>query len=70
MVTEIGRQPWAIQHVLLTADAVTPAAAVRPVFFSFAVLYLLLGAMVVYLLNALRGGPESVPAPQAVPGLS
>lgn len=54
LVTEMGRQPWVIQNVLRTADAVTTASGVLPVFWIFTLLYLLLGAMVVLLLRTLR----------------
>ena len=50
MVTEIGRQPWIIQGVLLTRDAVTPMPGLIVPFLLFTLLYLGLGAMVVLLL--------------------
>jgi cytochrome d ubiquinol oxidase subunit I len=50
-VTEVGRQPWIIQHVLRTSDAVTPAAGVPAMFYTFSALYLLLGTTVVVLLR-------------------
>jgi cytochrome d ubiquinol oxidase subunit I len=47
MVTELGRQPWIIQGVMLTADAVTPMPGIAVPFALFTLLYLLLGAVVV-----------------------
>jgi cytochrome d ubiquinol oxidase subunit I len=55
MVTEMGRQPWVIQHVMRTSEAVTPAAGVPAMFFAFSGLYGLLGATVVVLLRRLAG---------------
>lgn len=53
VVTETGRQPWVIQGVMRTAEAVTPATEVPEMFFGFSVLYLLLGVTVVLLLRRL-----------------
>lgn len=53
IVTEVGRQPWVIQGVMRTSDGVTPAEGVATVFYGFAVLYLLLGATVLWLLHNL-----------------
>ena len=64
MVTEVGRQPWVINGVLRPADAVTPNEAVKPVFYSFGVLYIILAAAVIFLLTQLAK-PEAVAAPQA-----
>ena len=50
-VTEVGRQPWIIHGVLRTADAVTPMPGLVVPFLIFTLLYLLLGAIVVYLLR-------------------
>ncbi|MBX6312842.1 MAG: cytochrome ubiquinol oxidase subunit I [Isosphaeraceae bacterium] len=71
VVTEVGRQPWAINGVLRTSEAVTPAAGVTGIFFAFALLYLVLGGTVVLLLWNLRSaGPDAVRAPQEVPAPS
>jgi cytochrome d ubiquinol oxidase subunit I len=56
-VAEVGRQPWVIDHVMRTADAVTPAHGVPLTFFAFCVLYALLGTVLVVLLRALATGP-------------
>lgn len=50
-VTEVGRQPWVIYGILRTRDAVTPMPGLIVPFVSFTVLYLLLGAIVVFLLS-------------------
>ena len=49
-VTEVGRQPWIIQGVLLVRDAVTPMPGLIVPFLSFTALYLFLGVVVVWLL--------------------
>lgn len=50
MVTEVGRQPWVINGVLRTADAVTTADSVHETFFLFTLLYIVLTVTVVVLL--------------------
>jgi cytochrome d ubiquinol oxidase subunit I len=49
-VTEVGRQPWIIQGVLRTADAVTPMPGLIVPFLLFSLLYCFLGVIVVWLL--------------------
>lgn len=49
-VSELGRQPWAVYHVLRTSQAVTPVSEVPISFFGFSLLYLGLGAALVVLL--------------------
>jgi cytochrome bd ubiquinol oxidase subunit I len=58
--TEIGRQPWIIQDLMRTADAVSPhgAAEVGFTLAVFIVVYVLLfGAGTAYGLHIIRGGP-------------
>jgi cytochrome bd ubiquinol oxidase subunit I len=50
-VTEVGRQPWIVYGILRTADAVTPMPGLVVPFLVFSLLYLLLGAIVVYMLR-------------------
>jgi len=50
MVTELGRQPWAVYGVLRTADAVTPMPGLIVPFLTFTMLYCFLGVIVVWLL--------------------
>ena len=64
IVTEVGRQPWIINGVLRTADAVTPAEGVPAMFFGFTALYLILGTSVAFLLRGLRAGDRRVEPPQ------
>jgi cytochrome d ubiquinol oxidase subunit I len=50
-VTEVGRQPWVVQGIVRTADAVTPMPGLVVPFLVFTVLYVLLGAIVVYMMR-------------------
>ena len=50
VVTEVGRQPWIIQGVMRTAEAVTPVPGLIVPFFTFTLLYLFLAAVVAWLL--------------------
>jgi len=52
-VTEVGRQPWVVQGILRTADAVTPMPGLVVPMLTFALLYLGLGAIVVTLIVAI-----------------
>jgi cytochrome d ubiquinol oxidase subunit I len=49
-VTEVGRQPWIINGVLRTRDAVTPMPGLIVPFLLFTLLYFFLGAIVAWLL--------------------
>jgi cytochrome d ubiquinol oxidase subunit I len=46
VVTEVGRQPWIVQGVLRTADAVTPMPGLVVPFLGFTMLYLVLAVVV------------------------
>ena len=50
-VTELGRQPWVIQGVMKTADAVTPMPGLLVPFALFTALYIVLAAVVVALIR-------------------
>jgi cytochrome d ubiquinol oxidase subunit I len=50
LVTEWGRQPWIVRGLMRTAEAVTPFRPLAVPFATFALVYLLLGAIVVNLL--------------------
>jgi cytochrome d ubiquinol oxidase subunit I len=52
-VTEVGRQPWVVQGVLRTADAVTPMPGLIVPMIVFTVLYIVLGAIVITLMRSL-----------------
>lgn len=63
MVTEAGRQPWIVYHILRTAQGVTPAGGVPLTFFGFGVLYTGLGIVLALLLRRLAtGAPVPTPA--------
>jgi len=49
-VTEVGRQPWIIQGVMRTADAVTPMPGIAYSFYLFTAVYFSLSLIVVFLL--------------------
>lgn len=49
-VTEVGRQPWVVQGVLRTADAVTPVPGLAGSLVLFVALYLFLSAVVAWVL--------------------
>lgn len=50
LVTEWGRQPWIIHGVMRTSQAVTPVPHLAAPFWTFTLVYLFLGAVVVFLL--------------------
>ena len=50
IVTEVGRQPWVVQGVMRTADAVTPMPGLVVPMTLFTILYLVLAAIVVRLI--------------------
>jgi cytochrome d ubiquinol oxidase subunit I len=49
-VTEVGRQPWIIQGVLRTADAVTPMPGIGYSFYLFSLVYISLSIIVSFML--------------------
>jgi cytochrome d ubiquinol oxidase subunit I len=51
-VTEVGRQPWIVRGVMLTADAVTPMPGLVVPLVAFTALYVFLGVVVLVLLRA------------------
>ncbi|HZS08231.1 MAG TPA: cytochrome ubiquinol oxidase subunit I [Blastocatellia bacterium] len=69
VVTEVGRQPWIIQGVLRTAEAVTPMPGLIVPFITFLLLYLFLAAAVIWLLwRQVASSPHVVPAEPQPPG--
>jgi cytochrome d ubiquinol oxidase subunit I len=50
-VTEVGRQPWIIQGIMRTADAVTPMPGIAYSFYLFTAVYLSLSIAVIFLLH-------------------
>lgn len=51
MVTELGRQPWTIYHLMRTKDAVTSMPNVTFTFLTMTAVYMILGVIVVWLLS-------------------
>ena len=51
MVTELGRQPWIIQGIMRTRDAVTSMPRLAIPFFSITAIYLLLALIVIVLMK-------------------
>jgi cytochrome d ubiquinol oxidase subunit I len=78
LVTEWGRQPWIVRGLMRTAEAVTPFPALAPPFWIFTLVYLLLGAVVVYLIARqvratvapASGGTGPAAGPKEVPGVA
>ena len=66
IVTEAGRQPWAIYRVMRTAAAVTPARHVSETLGAFALLYIGLAFALVLLLTNLANAPVGETAASAV----
>jgi cytochrome d ubiquinol oxidase subunit I len=52
-VTEVGRQPWVVQGILRTSDAVTPMPGLIVPMITFTALYVGLGIIVVLLIRSL-----------------
>jgi cytochrome d ubiquinol oxidase subunit I len=53
VVTEVGRQPWVVQGLLRTADAVTPMPGLVVPLILFTLLYIGLGAIVIAVIASL-----------------
>jgi cytochrome d ubiquinol oxidase subunit I len=67
VVTEVGRQPWIIYGVMRTAEAVTPVPGLIVPFLTFSALYVVLAALVVWLLWRQVSESPRIPAPGAPP---
>jgi cytochrome d ubiquinol oxidase subunit I len=59
IVTEVGRQPWIVQGVMKTSDAVTPMPGLIAPFMLFTLIYIVLAAVVAALIR--RTIVETVP---------
>ena len=58
IVTEVGRQPWAVYHVFTTAQSLTAASnTIIPSFVVFSGIYVLLSAVLIWLLVRLATSP-------------
>jgi cytochrome bd ubiquinol oxidase subunit I len=66
-VTEFGRQPWVIQGVMRTADAVTPVGGLLIPFIFFGLIYLVLGLFAAWLLRREIAASPYFPAAGAGP---
>lgn len=62
IAAEVGRQPWAVQGILLTKDAISKVVTAEQVWFSlimFTLVYIILLALFVFLLvKKIKKGPE------------
>jgi cytochrome d ubiquinol oxidase subunit I len=57
VVTEVGRQPWVVYHVMRTSDAVTGAGGIPVGYATLATVYLALGVGVGWVLRRLQRAP-------------
>ena len=57
ITTEVGRQPWIVYEVMRVSDAVTGNDGLELGFLALVVIYVGLGAAVVWLLRRLASGP-------------
>lgn len=62
IMSEIGRQPWVVNGLMKTADAVSPNVSANKVLFSlitFSTIYVILGSVMVYLfVRVIKQGPH------------
>lgn len=62
IMSEIGRQPWVVNGLMKTADAVSPNVSAGKILFSlitFSTIYMILGATMVYLfVRVIKQGPH------------
>jgi cytochrome d ubiquinol oxidase subunit I len=66
-VTEVGRQPWIIQGIMRTSDAVTPMPGIAWSFYLFTAVYISLSIVIIFLLHRQI---KMVPVQYDVPGSS
>jgi cytochrome d ubiquinol oxidase subunit I len=65
VVTEVGRQPWVVYHVMRTSQAVTGAGGIPVGYAALATVYLALAAGVAWVLLRLSRAPLKLDAPPA-----
>ncbi|WP_062353160.1 cytochrome ubiquinol oxidase subunit I [Bacillus kwashiorkori] len=65
LMSEIGRQPWVVNGLMLTADGVSPSVSAGQILFSliaFSLIYTLLAIAMVYLfIRVIKQGPNEKP---------
>jgi cytochrome d ubiquinol oxidase subunit I len=61
IVTEVGRQPWIVYHVMRTSQAVTGASGVPVGYATLTIVYLCLAAGIAWVLKRLANAPLSEP---------
>ncbi|MBS4190190.1 cytochrome ubiquinol oxidase subunit I [Bacillus sp. FJAT-49705] len=65
IMSEMGRQPWVVNGLMLTADGVSPNVSSGQILFSlisFSLIYTLLGIVMVYLfIRVIKRGPNEKP---------
>jgi cytochrome d ubiquinol oxidase subunit I len=66
VTTEVGRQPWVVYRIMPTSQAVTAAGGVPVGYAGLWILYLGVGAGVVWILRRLARAPIEVPVSTAV----
>ncbi|MCO6450227.1 MAG: cytochrome ubiquinol oxidase subunit I [Caldilineales bacterium] len=70
---EVGRQPWIVYGLMRTADAFSPNVGATQVIISlimFSIIYLLLLAVFIFLLNdKIQHGPDAIDAQRPIAGL-
>jgi cytochrome d ubiquinol oxidase subunit I len=57
VVTEVGRQPWVVYHVMSTNEAVTGAKGIPVAYATLALVYLAVAIGVVWVLRRLAAAP-------------
>jgi len=70
-VTEVGRQPWIINGIMRTADAVTPMPGIQYSFYLFTAVYITLSFVVIFLLKRqIQMVPEIYDTPTLKPAVA
>lgn len=64
VVTEVGRQPWVVYHVMRTSDSVTGAGGIPVGYATLVVVYVGLAIAVAWILRRLAAVPLEVETPQ------
>jgi cytochrome d ubiquinol oxidase subunit I len=62
VVTEVGRQPWVVYHVMSTAQAVTGAHGIPVGYATLAASYVVVGGGLIWVLRRLARAPLDGPA--------